>query len=105
MLAVKVMITRYAGDEPQPGIVECELLDVHGQVWHFVEKIGIVSANDFNAETNYPQRGVIAGAIVARSRNAAGQEVVQFDTERPWGVESIDGVTQFDVLADWLIEI
>jgi hypothetical protein len=104
-LAVKVTITRYVGDDPQPGIVECELLDIHGRRWHFIEKTAVVSANALDANTVYPQPGVIAGEIVKRSRDAAGREVIRIDTERPWSVESIEGVTQFDVLAEGLVEL
>jgi hypothetical protein len=48
---------------------------------------------------------VIAGEVVSRSRDAAGREVIRIDTERPWGVRSVDGVTQFDVFAVSLVEL
>jgi hypothetical protein len=105
MMAVKVTITRYVSDDPQPGIVECELLDVHGRRWHFIEKTAVVSANNLDGKSVYPQPGVIAGEVVRRSRDAAGREVIHIDTEHPWGVESIDGVTQFDVLPESLVEL
>jgi hypothetical protein len=105
MLAVKVTISRYVSDDPQPGIVECELLDVHGRRWHFIEKAAVVSVNELDARSAYPQPGVIAAEVVRRSRDAAGREVFQIDTERPWGVESIDGVTQFDVPSESLVEL
>jgi len=31
MLGVKVTILRYISDDPQPGVVECELEDAHGR--------------------------------------------------------------------------
>jgi len=105
MQAVKVTITRHVNDDPQPGIVECELLDAHGRKWHFIEKTAVVTARYLDAQSAYPQPGVIAGEVVRRSRDGVGREVVQIDTERPWGVESIDGTTQFDVLADSLVEL
>jgi hypothetical protein len=105
MLGFEVTITRYLGDDPQPGIVECELLDVHGRRWRFIEKTAIVSTNALDAKTIYPQPGVIAGEVVNRSRDAVGREVIRIDTRRPWGVESIDGVVQFDVLAEHVVEL
>src|SRR5262245_35112263 len=105
MLSVKVLITRYVSDDPQPGIVECELHDAHGRRWCFLEKTAIVSANDLNAKTIYPQPGKIAGEIVERHREATGREIIRFDTERPWGVGSIEGVTQFEILPDSLVEL
>jgi hypothetical protein len=105
MLGVKVTIIRYIGDEPQPGIVECLLEDAHGRRWSIVEKSAIFSAGHLDAQTSYPQMGVIAGEVVGRSLNAAGHEVVRIDIERPWHVESIEGVTQFEVLPESLVEL
>jgi hypothetical protein len=105
MLAVKVTITRYVSDDPQPGVVECELLDVHGRRWRFLEKTAVVSTNGLDANAPYPQPGVIAAEAIRRSRDLAGREVVRIDTERPWGVASIDGITQFDVPPECLVEL
>jgi hypothetical protein len=105
MLAVAVTITRYVSDEPVPGIVECELLDANGNRWRFIEKTAVVSASELSVETLFPQLGVIAGEVVGSRRDRAGREVIRFDTQHPWGVESVDGVTQFDVLRESLIEL
>jgi hypothetical protein len=105
MLGIIVTIVRYISDEPQPGIVECQLEDAHGRRWSFVEKTAIVSTEHLDADTTYPQRGVVAGEIVQRNLDAAGREVVRFDTAKPWNVESVDGVTEFDVLPESLVEL
>jgi len=102
---LKVTITRYITDEPQPGIVECELIDVHGRCWHFIEKTAIVSSTDIDATSHYPRPGVIAGEVVGRSHDAGGREVFRIDTHRPWGVESVDGNTQFEVFPAALVEL
>jgi hypothetical protein len=102
MLGISVTIVRYISDEPQPGIVECQLEDAHGRRWSFVEKTAIVSAEPLDADTSYPQKGVIAGEIVGRSLDASGRETIHVDT---WDVESVDGVTQFEVLAESLVEL
>jgi hypothetical protein len=98
MLGIIVTIVRYISDEPQPGIVECQLEDAHGRRWS-------VSTEHLDADTTYPQRGVVAGEIVQRNLDAAGREVVRFDTAKPWNVESVDGVTEFDVLPESLVEL
>jgi hypothetical protein len=105
MLGIKVAITRYLGDDPQPGIVECQLVDAHGRLWSFVEKSAIVSAGSLHARTAYPQPGVIAGEVVERSRNPEGREVVRINTEQPHGVCSVDGTAQFDVFAESVQEL
>ena len=56
-----------------------------------------------DANTSYPQQGIIACEIVRRSRDAA-REIVRISSERPWFVESVDGLTEFDVLPDALVE-
>lgn len=104
MLAVKVKIVRYLSDDPQPGVVQCELEDVHGRRWSIIEKTAIVSTEDLDARSSYPQQGFIGCEILQRSRDAE-REIVRITTERPWMVESIDGSTEFDVLADALAEV
>jgi hypothetical protein len=105
MLGIRVTIVRYISDEPRPGIVECKLEDAYDRQWSFVEKTAIVSAEHLDADTSYPQRGVIAAQMVGRSVDATGRETIRVDTERPWHVESVDGVTQFEVLAESLVEL
>ena len=104
MLGIRVTIVRYISDEPQPGIVECTRICSRSS-WSFVEKTAIVSAQHLDANTSYPQRGVIAAEMVGRSVDATGRETIRVDTERPWHVESVDGVTQFEVLAEALVEL
>jgi len=105
MLGIRVKILRYISDEPQPGIVECQLEDAHGRRWSLVEKTAIVSTEHLDARASYPQRGVVAGEIVRRSLDDAGREIIRISTERPWHVESVDGVTEFDVLPESLVEL
>ncbi len=104
MLGVKVTIARYISDDPQPGIVELQLEDAHGRRWSFVEKTAIVSKEFLDAQTTYPQQGVIACEIIQRRFDVSGREVIRIDTKRPWYVESVDGITEFDVSTDVLSE-
>jgi hypothetical protein len=101
---VRVSITRYVSDEPQPGIVECEFSDAHGRRWTFVEKTAIVSADYLDARTTYPQPGAIACEITGRRLDATGREIIMIDTERPVYVEAVDGTMQFEVWPASLIE-
>jgi hypothetical protein len=77
MLGVKVTILRYASDDPQPGIVECQLEDANGKRWLFIEKTAIVSTANLDAKMSYPQPGIIACGVVRRSRESADREVVR----------------------------
>ena len=69
-----------------------------------MEKSAIVSAARLDANTSYPQQGIIACEIVRRSRDDTEREIVRINSERPWLVESVDGLTEFDVLSDALVE-
>lgn len=104
MLGIKVTIARYVSDEPQPGIVELHLDDAYGRRWSFIEKTAIVSSKLLDIHSPYPQQGVVACEILHRSLDTSGREIVRVTTERPWFVESVDGMTQFDVLPESLVE-
>jgi hypothetical protein len=100
---LKVTIARHISDDPQPGLVEYQLIDAHGRRWSFVEKTAVLSDAALAADTQYPQPGVIACEVVGRFRDEEGREVIRVDTSRPWGVVSLEGETQFEVLAAELV--
>ena len=100
MTGMKVSIVRYISDDPQPGIVECQFEDAYGRRWSFVEKTLVVSPEQLDEHTVYPQPGVTACNIVQQFADATGREVIRINT-----VESLEGVTQFDVLPESLVEL
>jgi hypothetical protein len=104
MLGVQVTIVRYVSDEPQPGFVECELFDAHGRRWVFVEKVPVVSMEPLDAASACPCVGFIRGEVVGRGRDASGCEIIQIDLRWPDAVESVEGETEFEVLASSLVE-
>ena len=104
MIGVKVSITRYIADEPVPGVVESEFCDAHGRRWCFVEKTAYVTADILDRQSAYPRPGAIACEVVGRSQDATGRQIIVVDTERPWGVESVEGLMRFEVTPDSLIE-
>src|SRR4029077_3785066 len=105
MLGVKVSVLRYVSDEPQPGIVEFQLEEANGHRCLFMDKTAIVSTASLDAQATYPQPGIIACEIVRRSRDTAQPELVRISTQRPWYVESVDGLTEFDVLPEELVGV
>ena len=102
MPGVKIQIIRFV-DDYQPGIVECQLIDAHGRAWSFIEKIPIVTSEDIWRDSVYPRPAVLDCVIVGRVPDDSGRELVQIDTDKPWGVESVDGNTRFDVLPDSIV--
>jgi hypothetical protein len=104
MYAVSVQITAYV-DDHFPGFVWCALRDIHGRTWDFVEKVPVVSATHLTARSAYPLGGKIACRVISRSEDASGRGTVLVDTSTPWGVESREGNTRFEVFAHQLVEV
>ena len=96
MDAITVSIVRFVDDEPQPGLVECELTDAFGNRHSFIEKTAIVSAENLSRDSRYPQTGVIACEVAAVWSDASGRSLARVRTD-VWGVESADGIRTFVV--------
>ncbi|HTW59404.1 MAG TPA: hypothetical protein VMD99_14830 [Terriglobales bacterium] len=99
MAGLKVSIVRYISDDPQPGIVECRFQDAYGRQWSFLEKTLVVSVEQLDDRSVYPQTGVTPCRIVQRFPDATGREVIRINN-----VESVEGITQFDVLPESIVE-
>lgn len=98
MRLLSIAIVRFINDEPQPGVVECELVDANGKVHRFVEKTAVVSSDHLFRDAAYPRPGVIACEVERSWVDENGQPLARVNTD-PWGVESIDGVTTFVVFS------
>jgi hypothetical protein len=96
MDVIAVNIVRFVDDEPQPGLVECELTDAFGSRHRFIEKTAIVSAEILSRDSLYPQTGVIACEVAAVWSDASGRSLARVNTD-VWGVESVDAVRTFVV--------
>jgi|SRR5579859_3632434 len=96
-----VEIVRWVKDY-QPGIVACELVDADGRRHTFIEKLPIVTAEWLDAASPYPQPGTIQCEVLARWQDTCGREQVRISTERPYAIESAEGLSVFIVLATQL---
>jgi hypothetical protein len=105
MLALKMTITRYVSDDPQPGIVECVMVDARGRRWMFLEKTAVVSAENLNSLTQCPRPVAIAVEELDRFQDSQLGELVRVGTDRPWGIQSVEGETQFEVFPASLVEM
>ena len=102
MHAISIVITRFV-NEHQPGFVECTLLDALSQPHFFVEKVPVVTTEDLWSNSSYPRLGIIACEVESEWNDETGRTLVRVNTERPWGVESIAGATQFVVLSSQIV--
>lgn len=98
---VAIAIRRFV-DDHFPGFVECELVDAHGIPHRFVEKLPIVTAASLWPDSMFPQPGALACEIEATWDDLDGRRLVRICTDRPHGVASIAGATDFVVLASQL---
>jgi hypothetical protein len=104
MKGIRVLIRRYV-DSASPGWVDCAFVDAFGREVRFVEKVPVVTAANPKSEGPYPQPGVIACQVLKNSQDSAGRSLATISTEKPWGVESVEGQTMFEVFSDQLVEI
>ncbi len=105
VLGVRVSIFRFVSNEPQPGIVQCELVDAHGERWTFTEKTAIVSGEYLDDQSTYPRPGVILCQVVGRHLGPSGEQVVEVVLEcSPDTTDSPRERTRFEVLAGEIVE-
>lgn len=102
MKAISIQIERFVDDD-QPGFVECRLVDADGRSHMFIEKLPVVTSLNLWSDSSYPQAGTIACEIESESVDVAGRKLAQVNTERPWGVESTEGVSRFLVLSSQVV--
>jgi len=103
VLGIKVTIERFT-QEWQPGWVECRFDDAVGNSHVFEEKVPVVTEEDLDSQSEYPRPGIIGCELLATRVAPDGREVVVVDTERPWGIESKNGETRFEVFRDQIVE-
>ncbi len=100
-IGAKVSVTRWVSDDPQPGIVECELQDVRNRRWKFIDKCSMFENIDIGPDTIYPQPGFILCVVEGRSMDAAERDVISIESRGPC---SLDGESRFRVFPSDLIE-
>ena len=88
-----------------PGWVRIEIRDAIAQRHSFIEKVPVVTALELDASSNYPIEIVIHAEVIATWQTAEGQCVSTIDTSRPWGLETVAGLSTFDMAANELVDV
>lgn len=97
MIDLNVKIVRFVMWH-QPPIVEAEFFDSEGRRQTFVDKVAIFTSDWLDANSEYPQPGVIRCDVLEQWQSGDGRELVRITTE----VESAEGCVEFVVLASQL---
>ncbi len=103
MKAIKIQITSFISSD-QPGFVECKFYDALNKEHIIHDKVPIVTLEDLDANSEYPQDGIIACEIVKEWKDSNGRMVFTVNTSKPWGVDTIDGLTEFDMFEEQLTD-
>src|SRR5215471_11505967 len=97
-----VQIVRWVDDDPQPGIVACEFEDAEGYLHTVIEKQAVASEVCLDASSAYPRPGIIRCEVLTQWRDSKGRELARITTERPYSIETTEGLSEFVVLASQL---
>ena len=96
-MELSVRITKYLGDDPQPGIAECEFGDADNRTHVIVDKVLIFVDRLLSEQDSYPIPATVRRVLDAWT-DATGKEVVRIKT-----LESTEGITEFVVLKKQLL--
>jgi len=96
MVELKIKITAYTDNE-NPGWVSCEFNDIYGKTHFFIEKVPVVTTLKLDLNSPYPQEGIIQCLEVKRTLNQNGMTMITVNSEKPWGIESLEKINQFDI--------
>ncbi|RFS14450.1 hypothetical protein [Emticicia sp. C21] len=103
MKAFKVEIIRFA-DNSQPGFIEARFKDAWDIEHVVIDKVPVLTLEDLDENSDYPKEGVVACEILKKWEDANGRTILTIDTEKPWGIYTIEELTRFDLLEEKLVE-
>jgi hypothetical protein len=93
---IKVQIVKFISDQ-QPGFVECRFTDAWGKEHIVQDKVPVVTDKYLDADSEYPQDGIIACEIIKTWKDKDGRALVTVTTAKPRGVDTTEGLTEFDL--------
>jgi len=103
MSEIKIQILRIV-DTRQPGFVECQFSDAWGVVHVVIEKIPVVSREHLWMDNKFPACGAIRCEIV-KEWIEDERKLINVSTEKPDGVETTNGIHEFDMLPHQMLNL
>jgi len=102
--AIKIKITSFI-DSHQPGFVEGRFIDAWNKEHIVRDKVPIFTEEHLDESSDYPREGFVACEIIKTWNDSKGREIKTVNTEKPWGIESIDAIKEFDLLTEQITSI
>jgi len=99
-LEIQVSIDKITDYSNYPGWVECSFYDAWNNRHLFIEKIPVVTELELTPDDLFPQMIFIKCTKVKQWEDDMGREIIRATTERPNGIETIDGECEFDFLRE-----
>jgi hypothetical protein len=94
---VRCEATRWVSDEPQPGLIEVQLIDADGRTWRFFDKPPV-----FAGGANISNTAEFPIAVAIPARIIAENDLVTVSTD-PHGIQGEEGTSTFRVLPSQLV--
>jgi hypothetical protein len=98
MYKLAVEIVRFV-DEHQPGWVASEFMDAEGRRHTIVDKVPVLSIEQLDAASKYPQPGFVACEVLNRWDDDRGRKMVRISTAKPFDIGSTEELSEFVVLS------
>jgi len=91
-----VQIVRFV-DDHFPGFVACEFVDAENRVHTLIDKVPMVTPDDLDPTSVYPQTGGIRCTVLQRWQGPSGGELVKVSIDYPDAMETTEGLKEFVV--------
>jgi hypothetical protein len=104
MKAIVIEIIRLLSDD-YPGFVECRFIDAWQKEHIIQEKIPVVSDRLLDEKCEYPVAGIVACELLRKWTDNEGRRLLKISTKKPWDIETVEGLNEFDLLEEHLIEL
>lgn len=102
-MEVRVQIVRVIDSSCYPPFVECEFYDAWGGKHLVHEKYHVLTAENIDNVADLPCKGAIACEQVREWQDNSGRMIVTVTTLTPWDIETVEGISEFDLLRTQLI--
>ncbi|NVO12076.1 MAG: hypothetical protein HXX16_19110 [Bacteroidales bacterium] len=104
MKAIKIKIVSFISND-QPGWVECKFIDAWNREHTIHDKVPIVTDQYLDEKSDYPRDGVVACELIKKWIDQNGRKIFTVTTDRPWSIDTLEGLSEFDLLELQLTEL